>query len=68
MIVDVKKVKKCAFCKHWYDPTNSAIEPQCASSNLWKFDNSAKCKCLKSNLTMSGGAFCRNYVCKIDLN
>ena len=20
-------IRKCAFCRHWYDPTNSAITP-----------------------------------------
>ena len=26
----------CAFCKHWYDPTNSAIKP--LPGNWWEFD------------------------------
>ena len=27
-VVNIKHVKKCAFCKKWYDPTNSAIAPK----------------------------------------
>jgi len=28
MTANVKTTKRCAFCKHWYDPANSAIEPK----------------------------------------
>lgn len=28
MIVNIEKTKKCAFCKHWYDPSNNAIKPR----------------------------------------
>ena len=37
-IADIKTrgAVKCAFCKNWYDPTNSAIKPR--SSALWEYD------------------------------
>lgn len=25
-VVNIKYTKKCALCKNWYDPTNSAID------------------------------------------
>lgn len=31
---------KCAFCKHWYDPTNSHIRPVKGDAfmNWWEYD------------------------------
>ena len=60
------KVKKCAFCKYWYDPTNSAIEPVAPNIGLWKIVNdSQKCLCTRKNANMSAGLFCMNYVYKL---
>ena len=52
MTVNTKTVKKCAFCKYWYDPTNSAISPRSPKINLWEYDDKAKCKCLQKNYDM----------------
>ena len=35
-IVNIKHVKKCAFCKNWYDPTNSAITPKSPAIGMWE--------------------------------
>lgn len=50
MTVNTKTVKKCAFCKYWYDPTNSAISPRSPKINLWEYDDKAKCKCLQKTM------------------
>lgn len=55
----------CAFCKHWYDPTNAHISPANPKINLWKFDEKARCKCLLSNLETSGAHKCGKYECKL---
>lgn len=55
----------CAFCKHWYDPANSAIEPLPGDTKVWKFDRSANNKCLKSNMMRKGQMGCVYYECKI---
>jgi hypothetical protein len=47
-LVDIRTVKVCAFCKHWYDPTNSAISPKIG--HLWEFDTEMYAKCMKNNL------------------
>ncbi|MBC8563584.1 hypothetical protein H8704_13335 [Lachnospiraceae bacterium NSJ-37] len=39
MSVNVKQCHKCAFCKHWYDPTNSHIQPKSPRINLWQYDH-----------------------------
>lgn len=65
--VNIKTAKKCAICKHWYDPTNNAIEPKIPNANIWSIDEKQKRKCLKKNLDMSAGAFCSKYECKLDI-
>ena len=67
MVVNVKHTKMCAFCKHWYDPTNSAIAPKSPNIGLWELkDKNQKCMCLKRNLPMLATAFCsRDYSPKL---
>ena len=61
LIVNVKHIKKCAFCRHWYDPTNSAIMPKSPAIGMWQInDINQKCMCLKKNIQMPANAFCSN--------
>lgn len=61
LIVNVKFMKKCAFCEHWYDPTNSAITPKSPAIGLWQIkDINQKCLCTKKNIQMPANAFCSN--------
>ena len=66
-VVNIKHSKRCAFCKNWYDPTNSAISPEASAIGLWKIkDINQKCKCLKRNIDMLANAFCSNdFVSKL---
>lgn len=66
-IVNIKTIKRCAFCKNWYDPTNSAIAPKSPAIGLWEIkDINQKCMCLKKNILMSSNAFCsRDFVNKL---
>ena len=47
MMVNVKSesVKKCAFCRNWYDPTNSAIRLKSPAIRIWEFDLSVTKPC-----------------------
>ena len=67
LTLDVRHIKKCAFCKNWYDPTNSAIAPKAPQIGLWEIKNiNQKCLCLKKNIQMSANAFCsQSYECKL---
>lgn len=59
-------IKLCAFCKSWYDPTNSAITPRNPRMGSWEYNIEAKGVCVKTNLTYSAGRIaCRDYECKI---
>ena len=64
----VKTGKKCAFCKHWYDPTNSYIRPKNTLVNQWEFECNAKCKCLKRGVETKSVSFCPHYECKVPIN
>jgi len=68
MNVNIKMVKRCAFCKFWYDPTNSAISPKNPKIGIWDIvDTNKKSKCLKKNLNMRAGSFCStDYKCKFE--
>ena len=58
-VVNIKHIKKCAFCKNWNDPTNSAIAPKAPVIGMWEIkDINQKCMCLKKNILMPANAFC----------
>ncbi len=63
--VNIKHCRMCAFCKYWYDPTNSAIEPSNPLAGFWHYDKDRREKCLKTNLSKSSFSSCRDYQCKI---
>ena len=67
-VANIKTVKKCAFCKYWYDPTNSAIAPVAPNINMWgvatDMYNDRK-KCIKTNLPKSAVDSCSRFECKL---
>ena len=65
--INIKHVKRCATCKYWYDPTNSAVEPRAPRLNLWRIDDKCKKMCLRRNYEMSGGAYCNEHECKLEI-
>lgn len=65
MEINIRIVKKCAFCKYWYDPTNSAISPKSPKTNHWEFDPNVKSKCLKKNIEVFSRNSCSKYECKL---
>lgn len=67
MIINIKTAKKCAICKYWYDPTNSAIMPRSPKINLWTIDDKCKKKCLKKNYEMQSTAFCGRFENKLEI-
>ena len=64
---NIKNTKKCAFCKYWYDPSNSYINPKSPKNNIWQYDEHAKCKCLAKNYEMRASAMCNKYMCKLEI-
>ena len=57
-------IRKCAFCRHWYDPTNSAITP--VKAKMWEYDQSKTSVCRKrNNLKKKACATCNKFECKL---
>lgn len=68
MNLSAKRLAVCAFCVHWYDPTNSHINPKNPRTNSWEYDPDARCKCMIRGVEKSGFSYCSKYECKIKLN
>ncbi len=49
---NIKTTKICAFCKNWFDPACSAVNPVTPVSGWWEVDNTVKKLCLKRNGVM----------------
>ena len=57
--------KKCAFCRHWYDPANQYIQPKTPSMGIWQYESTAKCTCLLKNVTYPASHQCSKFENKI---
>ena len=66
-LVNVKtnRVAKCAFCRHWYDPTNAAIVPRQPAAGFWEYDPMAKNRCLLRGAEMAGMQSCGKFESKV---
>ncbi len=62
---NLKSQKFCAFCKNWYDPTNSYIEPVEPEFSIWNFDQFQKNHCMKRRHEVRADERCQYYDCKI---
>ena len=56
--------RHCAFCKYWYDPTNSAIRPL-KNRGAWEYDTTIKCKCRLMNVDKAAQTSCRKFESKL---
>lgn len=63
--INIKTTKKCAFCKHWYAPGNTAIRPRNVKHGMWEFDPDIKKMCDKKRYERPANAFCGEYECKV---
>ena len=58
-------IKKCAFRKYWYDPTNSAIAPA-PGIGMWNYEQGVKKKCsMKNDLQTVSNSTCNKFQCKL---
>ena len=63
---NIKTYKRCAVCKYWYDPTNSAITPRAPKINLWDVDVKCKKMCTKKNYETVANSFCNLFESKFE--
>ena len=57
-------IRRCAFCKHWYDPTNSVIAPT-KLKGMWEYDDNVKNKCLLNRMDRKSNAICGKFESKV---
>lgn len=62
---DSYQMKVCAFCKYWYDPTNSVIAPK-KSPNVWEYERGQKKICtIDRNRIHNSESRCSKFESKI---
>ena len=67
--INIKGIKRCAFCKNWYDPGQTAIYPVNAKNGWWEYDDAVINMCMVLNCKRKADSSCGKYVCKIpDIN
>ena len=59
------RMGRCAFCKHWYDPTNAAIQPKAIKAGIWEFDEKAENLCQITGYKRKAFMTCKDYECKV---
>ena len=57
--------KVCAFCKHWYDPSNSAIRPKNIRVQQWEYDHEAESVCMDCKFKRKTWQRCNKFESKI---
>ncbi|MCX4376264.1 MAG: hypothetical protein OSJ61_08835 [Lachnospiraceae bacterium] len=65
-IVDEKhsaSIKRCAFCKNWYDPTNFAIN--LLHTSIWEYDPMVSNMCRTKGTKTIAQYTCSKFVSKI---
>lgn len=62
-VANSKETRICAFCRFWYDPTNSAIKPK--MGNFFYFEETISKPCAKrDNLETPAWSSCGHFACK----
>ena len=59
-------MKKCAFCKHYFDPTFEVIAPKRGIKDVWEYERGVKKPCLlRNNREMQSQMTCPKFEVRI---
>lgn len=59
-------IRKCAFCKYYYDPTYEVIAPKKGLKDMWEYDRGVKKPCLmRSNRDVESHMSCSKFETRI---
>lgn len=59
-------MKKCAFCRYYYDPTNTVINPKRGMPNCWEYETAKESICTaRNNRKTWSQNVCSKYECKL---
>lgn len=66
-VVDINSSggRKCAFCKHWYDPANSVISPLNSVGNMWNYKRGVKKDCFLRKMKTISESSCFKFESKM---
>ena len=60
---NVNMTKICAFCKHWFDPSCSALKPK--SGYFYEIDDKMKKRCDVYKLDKQAISYCKYFERKL---
>lgn len=66
-LVDIKHscITKCAFCRYWYDPTNSALIAKNPAAGFWEYNPRMRNRCSMMNAETAGCQTCGKFEMKM---
>lgn len=60
------EMHRCAFCKHFFDPACSTINPKRGAKGLWEYESGIKKPCaVRGNLDTSSHHTCTKFASKM---
>lgn len=65
MIDTISKTKKCTFCKHWCDLSNSNIKPKSPDGKIWEYEATTVNVCSKGKGKRRASSTCKEFENKI---
>lgn len=55
-------MKKCAFCRHFYDPMSEAVSPKRGQKDTWEYRTHIRKPCrVKANREVESQAVCPKF-------
>lgn len=63
--INIRVDHRCAFCQHWYDPTNSVIRPIRPQNAVWEYDDQPMRYCQKQRRDSKASRCCQYFAGKI---
>ena len=66
-LVNIKtnQIRRCAFCKHWYDPTNAALKMRDPAAGFWEYDPQMRSRCSLKSIETVGMQACGKFEGKL---
>ena len=59
-------MRKCAFCRYYYDPVNEVISPKRGTRDSWEYKTNIAKPCLKkANRNVQSQSTCPSFECKL---
>ena len=64
MVDDIRKTRKCTFCKYWCDFASTNIKPK-PGAIIWEYEATTKCECSLGKGLRRASSTCNKFENKI---